>query len=108
MWAPDQWKVNKGKIVLRFAVHCPVLSLHVSEYKTILDSGSHFRIPDSSLFQWNLDSRFHSLVGYLSSILDSEVLSSGFHKQKFPWIPHPTSKNFPDSGIRIPLHVGKY
>ena len=39
---------------------------------------------DSSLFQWNLDSRFHSLVGYLSSILDSKALDSGFHKQDFP------------------------
>ena len=48
-----------------------------------MDSG--FRVLDSSLFQWNLDSRFHSLVGYLSSILDSKALDSGFHKQNFPW-----------------------
>ena len=42
-----------------------------------------FRVLDSSLFQWNLDSRFHSLVGYLGSILDSKALVSGFHKQNF-------------------------
>ena len=47
-----------------------------------MDSG--FRVLDSSLFQWNLDSRFHTLVGYLSSILDSKPLDSGFHKQTFP------------------------
>ena len=47
-----------------------------------MDSG--FGVLDSSLFQWNMDSRFHSLVGYLSSILDSKALDSGFHKQNFP------------------------
>ena len=47
-----------------------------------MDSG--FRVLDSSLFQWNLDSRFHSLVGYLSSILDSKALDSGFHIKIFP------------------------
>ena len=46
-----------------------------------MDSG--FWVLDSSLFQWNLDSRFHSLVGYLSSILDSKALDSGPYKQKF-------------------------
>ena len=42
---------------------------------------------DSSLIQWNLDSRFQSLVGFpdsLRCILDSKGLDSGFHKQKFP------------------------
>ena len=68
MWAPDQWKVNKGKIVIRRSQSST--TPNVSEYKTDLDSGSHsmdsgFRVLDSSLFQWNLDSRFHSLVGYL-------------------------------------------
>ena len=87
MWAPDQWKVNKGKIVIRRSQSST--TPNVSEYKTDLDSGSHsmdsgFRVLDSSLFQWNLDSRFHSLVGYLSSILDSKALDSGFHKQYFP------------------------
>ena len=84
-----------------------MLSPDVSEYKTVLDSG--FRVLDYSLFQWNLDSRFYSLVGYLSSIY------SGFQSPAFriPWakfspIPDPTSKNFPDSRIWIPLHGAKY
>ena len=45
---------------------------------------SGFRVLDSSLFQWNLDSRFHSLVGCLSSILDSKALDSGFRIKIFP------------------------
>ena len=58
-----------------------------------MDSG--FRVLDSSLFQWNLDSRFHSLVGYLSSILDS-----GLHKQNFPGFRILQTKIFqiPESG----------
>ena len=47
-----------------------------------MDSG--FRVLYSSLFQWNLDSRFHSLVGYLSCILDSKALDPGFHITIFP------------------------
>ena len=56
-----------------------------------MDSG--FRVLDTSLLQWKLDSRFYSLVGCLSSILDSKALDSGFrikifadsgsYKQKF-------------------------
>ena len=65
------------------AIRSPVLSPHVKEFKTVLDSGSHsvdcgFRVLD---FQWNVDSGFHALSGiskYLSSILDS-----GYHKQNF-------------------------
>ena len=51
---------------------------------TPLDSG--FRILDSSLCQWNLDSGFQSLVEFritLSCILDSKAHNSGFHKQFF-------------------------
>ena len=77
-----------------------------------MDSG--FQVLDSSLFQWNLDSTFHSLVGYLSSILDSKALDSGFHKQNFlgfqilqakmfqipesgyPYMGRSTSQTFPD------------
>ena len=70
-----------------------------------MDSG--FRVLDSSLFQWNLDSRFHSLVWYLSSILDSKALDSGFHKQNFP-NSGSYKQNFSDSGIRIPLRGAKY
>ena len=99
MWAPDQWKVNKGKIVVRRS-----LSSTIAPCKRIQDSlGVLDPIPwiqDSSLFQWNLDSRFHSLVGYLSSILDSKALDSGFHKQNFPGFRILQAKIFqiPESG----------
>ena len=44
-------------------------SPHVSESKTVLDSGFHvmdsgFQVLDSSLCQWNLVSGFQSLVGF--------------------------------------------
>ena len=61
---------------------------------------SGFRVLDSSLFQWNLDSRFHALVGYLISILDSKALDFGFHKQNFPGFRILQAKIFqiPESG----------
>ena len=45
-------------------------------------------ILDSTLFHWNLNSRFHSLLGF---------------RIPKPRIPDSTRKNFTDSGIRIPL-----
>ena len=60
------------------------------------------RIPDSrnycrfQPFQRNLDSGFQSLVGF-------RILWNVFRIPK-PKIPDSTSKNFPDSGIRFPLH----
>ena len=66
------------------------VSSYVRESKTVLDSG--FRVLDSSLCQWDLDFEFQSLVGF-----------------RIPWAVlwnlDSTSKYFPDSGIRIPLHV---
>ena len=67
-----------------------------------MDSG--FRVLDSSLFQWN----FHH-----SGVLEfySGFQSPGFRipfKAKFSRAADPTSQNFPDSGIRIPLHGAKY
>ena len=64
MWAPDQWKVNEGKIVTRRWI--PVL---------LVERG--FWIPFLS-----------GISKYLSSILDSKALDSGFHEQNFPgfWI----------------------
>ena len=87
MWAPDQWKVNKGKIVIRRSQSSTIDEY--SEYKTVLDSRSHFmdsgfRVLDSSLFQWNLDPVDFIIAGYLSSILDSKALDSGFHIKIFP------------------------
>ena len=66
-----------------------------------------FQVLDSSLFQWNLDSRFHSLVGYSSSIVDYKALDSGFHIKIFPDSGSYKQK-FPVSGIRIPFHGAKY
>ena len=40
----------------------------------------------------------------LSCIPDSKTRNSGFHKGKIYQIPDFTSRNFPDSGDRIPLH----
>ena len=76
-------------------------SPHVREFKTVLDPGFHvvvsrFQVLDSSLCQWNLDSRFHSVVRIQRAILSIPK----------PRIPDSTSKNFPDSGIQIPLHLG--
>ena len=89
-----------------------------------MDSG--FRVLDYSLSQRNLDSRFHSLVGYLSSILDSKALDSGFHKHNFPRFrilqakiiqivqsgyPHTgrsTSQAFSDQFMHISLSSGKF
>ena len=68
--------------------------------KTVLDSESHsmdsgFLVLDSSIFHWNMNSRFHSLMGF-------RIPWAVF------WIPKPrisdsTRKNFTDSRIRIPL-----
>ena len=61
-------------------------SPHVRETKTVLDSGFHA-----------VDSGFQSLDSRSFSV----ELGSGFQGPGFR-IPH--EKNFPDSGIRIPLY----
>ena len=76
-------------------------SPHVTEFKTDLDPGFHIvvsrlQVLDSSLCQWNLDSWFHSVVRFQRAVLPIPE----------PRIPASTSKNFPDSGIQIPLHLG--
>ena len=63
---------------------------HVRESKTVLDSGFH--TVDSSLCQWNLDSGFHSLVGFRIPGAVFWIPNSR--------IPHSTSKIF--SQFRIP------
>ena len=81
-----------------------LLSLLVTKSEIVLDSGldamdSGFQVPDSGFFDNG------------TAILDSNRYSlscTGRNpKQQFPGfrIPDFTSKNFPDSGIRIPLHV---
>ena len=49
-------------------------------------------IPDSNLVLWNLDSGFQSLAGFR------------IPQANFSGIQDPTSKNLPDSGIRIPIN----
>ena len=76
-------------------------SPHVREFKTDLDPGFHIvvsrlQVLDSSLCQWNLDSWFHSVVRIQRAVLPIPK----------PRIPDSTSKNFPDSGIQISLHLG--
>ena len=64
-----------------------------------MDSG--FRVLDSGLVQWNLDSGFHSL----SCIPDSKAQDHlDFNEQNFPEFRNLQVKIFSDSGIRIPLH----
>jgi len=65
---------------------------HVREFKAVLDSGFHtldsvFQVLDSSLFQWNLDSGFQSLVGI-------RIPWNVFWIPK-PRIPNSTSQIFP-------------
>ena len=92
MWAPDQWKVNKGKIVIRrsqFSTIAPCQRIQDSLGFWIPFHG--FRIPGAGFQSFPVE--FHSLVGCLSSILDSKALDSGFrikifadsgsYKQKF-------------------------
>ena len=68
--------------------------------KTILDYGfnvvdSGFQVLDSTLCQWNM--AILSLVGF-------RIPYAVFRIPAKPRIPDSTSKNFPDSGIRIPSH----
>ena len=85
-FVPREWLAAKG-----------LLSL-IRESRTVLDSGFHavdsgFQLLDSSLCQWNLDSGFHSLVGFripcLSCIPDSKTQDSRFNKQTFPGFRNP-------------------
>ena len=84
-------------------------SPHVTESKTVLDSGFHtvefgFQVLDSSLCKWSLDSGFQSLVGFRTPCTVFRILK--------PRIPNSTCTIFPDfgsrkqkfSGIRNPLH----
>ena len=66
------------------------------ESKAVFDSGS--QVLDSNLCQWHLDSGFQSLVGYRILELYSRFQSLGIRDS--------TSRNFPDSRIRILLNKG--
>ena len=76
----------------------PIVAPLIRESRTVLVSGFHavdsgFQLLDSSLCQWNLDSGFHSLVGFripcLSCIPDSKTQDSRFNKQTFPGFRNP-------------------
>ena len=82
-----------------------------ARHMTVLDYGflavvSEFRVLDSSLFLWNLDSGFQSLAGFRIPCIVSGFQSPGFRipQANFSGIQDPTSKNLPDSGIRIPIN----
>ena len=114
MWAPDQWKVNKGKIVTRRSQssnYRPMLrntrqSWILDPIPWIVDSGCWIRVFFSGT--WILDSIPKWNFGVLE--LYSGFQSPGFRipRAKFSRILDSTSKNFPDSRIRIPLHGAKY
>ena len=80
---------------------------YVRESKTVLDSGFHvmdsgFQVLDCGFFvsgSWIPDSNGWWDLDSLSCTPDAKAQFSRLHK-----IPDCTSKNFPDSGIRIPLH----
>ena len=86
-----------------------IISPHRKESKTAVDSG--FRtawIPDS--WHWNLELGFRipingGIADSLICIPDSKAQDS---TSKFSQILDYTSKNFLDSGIRIPLHKANW
>ena len=88
--SPRQWRPRRQNLTLP----------HVKGSKTALDSGinavdSGFLVLDSSLRQWNLESRFQSFWDYRFLELYSGFQSPGFHRS--------TNINFQDFGIRTPL-----
>ena len=87
--------------------YCPSSHpLHVRESKIVLDSGVHelysgfyrYWIPDV------LSVDFESRIPIVSEIPDSRFLELYSGLVCRPRISDPTSTNFPDSEIRIPLH----
>ena len=89
------WWSNFNKPALTFfkGLQChSLIPPHVREFKAVLDSGFHtlgsgFQVLGSSLFQWNLDSGFQSLVGI-------RIPWNVFWIPK-PRIPNSTSQIFP-------------
>ena len=67
---------------------------------TLWISDFEFQVLDSCICQSNLDSGFQSLVGFR---IPWAVLQIPKHR-----IRDSTSKNFSDSGVRIPLHGADY
>ena len=68
------------------------------ESRTVVDSGLHavdsgFQVLDSSIFQWNLDSGFQSLMGFRIPQAVFRILKPSIS----------TGKIFPNFEIQIPL-----
>ena len=74
-------KGKKDRLITRHALHS--LMIMLSSPLQRLAWLAEFQVPDSCLYQWNLDSGFQSLVAF---------------RIPMPRIPDFTSKNFPDSG----------
>ena len=72
--------------------------------------GFRIQVLDPSLCQWNLDSGFPSLSGIPDSLSRIPIPKPRIPESigKFSWIPDSTSKNFPDSRLRIPLYGANY
>ena len=100
-------QTKMGKVSTRFQTKTPQKPYprrHVRDPRQswILDltpwiPDSNYWIPD--LFQWNFDSGFGLLVGFR---IPTPVFR--IPQEKISKIPDSKCKNFPDSGIRIPLH----
>ena len=89
--SPRQWRPRRQNLTLP----------HVKGSKTALHSGINavdfgFLVLDSSLRQWNLESRLQSFWDYRFLELYSGFQSPGFHRS--------TNINFRHFGIRTPLH----
>ena len=96
--------------ILRSPTHAPVRQdIQVTPckgIKTVLDSRFHavdsgFQALDSSLRQWNLDSRFRSLMGFRNPwavfwVLKTRIL--GLQKQHFPGFRNQNSMTWGDTG----------
>ena len=108
MWAPDQWKVNKGKIVTRRSQ-----SSTIAPCQGIQDSLGFwipfrgFWIPGAGFQSSSVERGFwipflSGISEYLSPILDSKVLVSGYHDLNFPgfWILQARISQILESGYR--------
>ena len=98
--------MKKGPLFSRKFSFSKVLSRHVRESKTLLDSEFHavdsgFHLLDSRSFSVELGFRIRIVSGIPDSytcIPDSKAQDSGFHEQKFPRF------RIPESGF---LYMGR-
>ena len=92
MWAPDQWKVNKGKIVIRRSQSSTIAPCQRKQDNLGFWVPFHgFWIPVFSRGTWILDF-IPQRDTY--AFLDSKALYSVFHKQNFSGFRIPQAKIF--------------